>query len=303
MIRLTGRYLSILKTLHLLFVTSFAGGLTVCLVILGSKAAGGTEIGLDQADVMIYHINASLVYYSLFGLTITAIIYGLYTNWGILKHRWIIIKWFLLFIVAGIYIAAFKPSINGIAALSSGSQNAGETINLYHELIRKSIVNNILIVSLLFIIFFISTLKPFGRRSSDFLAENKIARVSIISIIILSAGFSVMGWMNLNRLRTMPISSPDLSTIGDGIYKGEYSDGGGVFRVEVEIENHKISKLDLETDRNSKYVDYARPVTIRVIEEQTLTVDAITGATTTSKCILKAVEEALNKAETGNSSD
>jgi uncharacterized protein with FMN-binding domain len=303
MIKLKGSYLAILKALHLLFVASFVGGLIVCLVILGSKTAGEIVIGPDESDIMIYRINSSLVYYSLFGLTITAIIYGLYTHWGILKHRWIIIKWFLLFIVAGIYIATFKPSINGIAALSSGSQNTGEIMNLYHELIRKSIVNNILILSFLVIIFFISTLKPFGRRSSDLLAENRIARVSIISVVILSAGFFVLGWMNLNRLRTMSISSPDLSTIGDGIYNGEFSDGGGVFQVEVEIDNHRISNLDLETDRNSKYVDYARPVITRVIEQQTLNVDAVTGATTTSKCILKAVEEALNNADTINSAN
>lgn len=292
--KLKGSWLSILKTLHLLFVTSFFGGLAASLVILGTGAAGGIDAGPKESYIMLYRINTLVVYYSLFGLTLTAIIYGLYSKWGILKHRWIIIKWLLLFVIAGIYIVAYKPSISGIAALSSGGQIDRETINLFTDLFRKSIVTSVLILSLLLIIFFISTLKPFGSRRSDFLADNKIARISIISLIVLSAGFFIMGWINLNRLRTMPIESPDLSTISDSIYKGSLSDGGGVYSVEVEIDNHRISKINLETDRDSKYVDYARPVINRVIEEQTLTVDAITGATTTSKCILKAVEEALN---------
>lgn len=292
--KLKGTYLSILKALHLLFVTSFFGGLAASLVILGSGAAGGIGAGPDESYIMIYRINTLVVYYSLFGLTITAIIYGLFTNWGILKHRWIIIKWLLLFVIAAIYIIAYKPSISGIAALSSGGQFSGETINLFTDLFQRSIVTSVLILSLLLIIFFISTLKPFGSRSSDFLADNKIARISIVALIILSAGFFIMGWVNLNRLRTMPVRSPDLSTINDGIYKGSFSDGGGIYSVEVEIDNHSISKLNFETDRNSKYVNYARPVINRVIEEQTLSVDAITGATTTSKCILKAVEEALD---------
>jgi uncharacterized protein with FMN-binding domain len=93
----------------------------------------------------------------------------------------------------------------------------------------------------------------------------------------------------------MPIDSPDLSNLSDGIYKGEFSDGGGIYNVYVEINNHKILNIILETDQDSRYVDYARPVTGRIIEEQTLLVDAVTGATTTSKCIIKAVEEALKK--------
>ncbi len=45
----------------------------------------------------------------------------------------------------------------------------------------------------------------------------------------------------------------------------------------------KESTAREETYRNSKYVDDARPVINRIIEEQALTVDAITGTTTTSK--------------------
>ncbi len=166
------------------------------------------------------------MYYNLLGLTITAIIYGLYTNWGILKHRWMIIKWLLLFVIAGNYLVVYKPSINGIPALSSGGQNGGETMRLYKELIRRTIVNNMLILPLLLIIFFISTLKPFGQRSSDFLADNQIARISLISLIVLSTVFFIVGWVNLNRLRMMSFSNQHLSTICDGIYKGEYSEGG-----------------------------------------------------------------------------
>lgn len=302
MIRLKGRYLSLLKTLHLLFMTSFFGGLTASLVILVSKPPAGLDLSLAGADIMLYRINTYIVYFSFFGLTITAILYGYLSNWGISRHRWIIIKWILLFVIAGVYIVAFKPSINGIAALSSGGQASGEETALYEALVRKSVLNNVVLVCLLVIIFFISTLKPFGRRNSDFLAENRIARISLIAVIILSTGFFILGWMNVNRLRTLPIGNPDLSMKPDGVYHGEFSDGSGVYHVNVEIEHHRISNVTLETDRNSEYVHYARPVIARVLKAQSLKVDAITGATTTSKCILKAVEEALKNDEIGSPS-
>jgi uncharacterized protein with FMN-binding domain len=298
--KLSGNSLAILKTVHLLFIVLFFGGLAVILVILGLKSSGSLILSSAEADLIIYRLNGNLIYYSLLGLTATALIYGLFTNWGILRHRWITIKWILLFVIAGIYIIVFSPSINGIVSLSSGGLNSGEAGNLYEALLRKTIFYNIMLVSILLIIFFISTIKPFGRRSSDILSENRIARISIFALLILSAGFGIMGSLNLNRLRSMEINNPDLTKISDGIYKGEFNDGAGIYSVEVTVSNHRISQVTLETERKSVYVNYARPVTDRIVEKQNTLVDAITGATTTSKCIMKAAENALKKAGTGD---
>jgi uncharacterized protein with FMN-binding domain len=237
-----------------------------------------------------------MVYYSLLGLATTSIVYGLFTNWGILRYRWIIIKWLLLFTLAGVYIVVYSPCINGIVSLSSGGMNSDDAKVVYERLLQKSFYSNIILLSILIIMFFISTIKPFGKRNSDFLSENRIAWISLLIIVILSVGFLFMGSANLNRLRTMKINSPDLSSLNDGIYTGEFNDGGGTYFVEIEIKNHIISHLNLRTSRRSSYVDYARPVIGRIVEKQTLTVDAITGATTTSKCIMKAAENALKGA-------
>jgi uncharacterized protein with FMN-binding domain len=298
--KLIGNSLTILKTVHLLCIVLFFGGLAAILVILGLKLSGNLILSSAEADFIIYQLNGNLIYYSFIGLTTTAIIYGLFTNWGILRHRWIIIKWVLLFTIAGIYIIAFSPSINGIVSLSSGGLNSGETENLYEALVRKSIFYNIILISILLIIFFISTMKPFGRRSSDILSENKTARISILALLLLSLGFSIMGSLNLNRLRSMEIHNLDLTNTDDGIYKGEFNDGAGIYTVEVEVNNHRISKVKMETERKSVYVNYARPITDRIVKQQTVNVDAITGATTTSKCIMKAAENALKNKGKGD---
>jgi uncharacterized protein with FMN-binding domain len=271
----------------------FFGGLAVLFVILELKLSDSLVLSTAEVDLIIYRLNGNLIYYSFLGLTTTAIIYGLFTNWGILRHRWIIIKWVLLFTIAGIYIIVFSPSINGIVSLSNGGLNSGEARNLYEALLRKSISSNIILTSILLIIFFISTLKPFGRRASDILSENKIVRISILVFLGLSVGFGIMGSMNLNRLRSMKINSPDLMNINDGFHKGEFNDGVGIYTVEVDVSNHQISRVTMETERKSVYVNYARPITDRIVKNQTVNVDAITGATTTSKCIMKAAENAL----------
>lgn len=291
--KLTGSSVTILKTLHLLFITLYFGGLFASLIILRLHITGSLNLSGSNPDLILFRIDSFMVYFSLLGLAATSIVYGLFTNWGILKYRWIIIKWLLLFTLAGVYIVVYSPCINGIVSLSSGGMNSVDANVIYEGLLQKSFYSNIILISILIIIFFISTIKPFGKRNSDFLSENRIAWISILIIVILSVGFLFMGSANLNRLRTMDIISPDLSALNDGIYTGEFNDGGGTYFVEIEINNHVISHMNLETSRKSSYVDYARPVIGRIIEKQTLTVDAVTGATTTSKCIMKAAENAL----------
>ena len=296
--KLTGSSLTILKTLHLLFITLCSGGLFASLVILRLQITGSLNLAGSNAELILFRIDGFMVYTSLMGLATTSIIYGLFTNWGILKYRWIIIKWLLLFAMAGVYIVVYSPCINGLVSLSSGGISSGDAKEAYDTLLQKSFSSNIILLSILIIIFFISTLKPFGKSNSDFLSENRIARISLLVIIILSVGFGILGTINLNRLRMMEISNPDLLTIDDGRYIGDFNDGGGVYTVEVVIRNHEISDLTLKSERKSVYVSYARPVTGRIIQNQTLGVDVITGATTTSKCIMKAAENALKGAAT-----
>ncbi len=293
MTKLKGTSLDILKTVHLLFIGVFFGGLTAILVIISLKIFDGLTFRTFEADIIMYRINRYLVYYSLLGITTTAIVYGLYTKWGILRHRWIIIKWVLLFALAGTYIFAFSPAVNGLASLSSGGPIDGDTGKMYDTLVRKSLLSNFILLSFLLIIFFISTIKPFGRRRTDLFSENKIARISIVTLILLSIVMGLVGWINLNRLRAMKINNPNLLYINDGIYKGKFSDGAGAYIVEIEIVNHRMSQINLKSDRKSKYLDYAKPILGKIIEKQTFLLDGITGATTTSKCILKAAENAL----------
>ena len=291
--KLTGSSLSVLKTIHLLIIGLFYGGLTANLLILIAILARGTPYDPASSSIIIFRLNDSLVYYSFLGLTATAVIYALFTGWGILRHRWIIIKWLLLFAIAAIYIIAYSPAVNGIASLSNGGIDSPETEILFSGLLQKSLINNVIIIVLLLFVFFISTLKPFGRRNSDLLTENKIARISVIALLVVSAIFLLMGSINLNRLRSMKIHNYDLMAIKDGIYTGEFNDGGGLYIVEVKITGHRISEVKLTTERESVYIEYARPVTKRIMVNQTPDVDAITGATTTSKCIMKAAENAL----------
>jgi uncharacterized protein with FMN-binding domain len=67
--------------------------------------------------------------------------------------------------------------------------------------------------------------------------------------------------------------------------------------VKVEVFDGRITDIAEIGGRHSVYVDYAQGVFSKIIRDQTANTDAITGATTTSKAYMKAVEDALSKAK------
>lgn len=294
--KLSGNYLKILKTFHVGFIAVTFGGIIALEVILFLKLSNQSMTFTNDLDYIIYKLNNGIIYYSFLGIVATTIIYGLFTSWGLLRFYWIIIKWILLFVFVILFIIFFSPSINALTSLSDSGMQLGTGRKEYINLLNNSFQLNLMLILILTTIFFISTIKPFGKRKSDLLSDNRIARISILCLVIISVASGVFGSINLNRLRNMKIQNPDIKNYADGIYKGEFIGGGGTFSADVEINNHKIKNIQINATRDSKYVRFAEPVIQRIIKAQDVNVDAITGATTTSKCIMKSVENAFKEA-------
>ena len=80
----------------------------------------------------------------------------------------------------------------------------------------------------------------------------------------------------------------------DGVYEGECS----FVRVRVAIKDGNISDVKIlrHGGGGKKYADMINPLTDKVVQEQSTNIDAITGATVSSKNFKKAVDNALKKA-------
>jgi len=88
----------------------------------------------------------------------------------------------------------------------------------------------------------------------------------------------------------------DESRLKDGIYQGESSKGPNSVRVEVEIINHKIQKVNVLKNTGWKSPRAVPVIPNRIVEEQSTKVDAVSGATNSSNVIMNAVQDALEKA-------
>lgn len=111
--------------------------------------------------------------------------------------------------------------------------------------------------------------------------------------ILLAVGLTAMGQV-VKRAKGLPVSSPSLSTVADGLYLGEYVIEPVQVKVLVEVAGGKLQSVEILSHVNG-LGKAAEALAKTMVEKQSLEVDAVAGATVSSKCIVKAVEAALSK--------
>lgn len=117
----------------------------------------------------------------------------------------------------------------------------------------------------------------------------------VVLILIVSVGGMTLWALNYHKkLKAAPLTDVDLSKVKDGTYQGSWDIKMWTSPVEVAVENHKISSIKITRNQYSM-PESENELLKRVIDKQSLHVDAIAGATITTKAILKSTEAALEK--------
>ena len=87
---------------------------------------------------------------------------------------------------------------------------------------------------------------------------------------------------------------PDLSAKADGVYTGGYDGGLVKATVSVTLAAGRIASIRILKHDCSPIGKKGEAVVDRVVQRQTLQVDVVSGATGSSKVLLKAIEAALS---------
>jgi uncharacterized protein with FMN-binding domain len=98
---------------------------------------------------------------------------------------------------------------------------------------------------------------------------------------------------DMEAVMLIEIEDVDLSTISDGVYLGSYKSVPIEVHVKVTITNHIITDIEI-TKHVTGQGQGAEIIIDDVINEQSLDVDLISGATYSSKIILLAIKDALS---------
>lgn len=122
--------------------------------------------------------------------------------------------------------------------------------------------------------------------------------IGIVLVIILALGGIVIGAYHsikngMQDLADMEIRNVNLSEVKDGTYEGSCAVVPIAVEVKVTVKDHAITDIVLVKHDNGQGKP-AEILTQTVVEAQTLDVDVVSGATYSSKAILKAIENGLN---------
>lgn len=125
--------------------------------------------------------------------------------------------------------------------------------------------------------------------------KRKIILITLLVLLcILGLTWSIIKTNIVKQGEKIVISNVEIASIDDGIYTGEYTLLPVKVIVQVNIKNHKVHEIEILEHQNG-FGKKAEIISDYIIKEQKLDVDLVTGATVSSKVILKAIENALSK--------
>jgi uncharacterized protein with FMN-binding domain len=112
----------------------------------------------------------------------------------------------------------------------------------------------------------------------------------ILSICLIMIHFDLK---HQKEIKNLVIKDIDLNEIEDGEYSGSFSKYRWNINVKVKIKDHKITNINFfnNTDISD---NFKNKLINNVIEKQKVNIDTISGATVSTKALLKAIEDALD---------
>ncbi|MDO4492750.1 MAG: FMN-binding protein [Clostridia bacterium] len=116
---------------------------------------------------------------------------------------------------------------------------------------------------------------------------------AVLLLALIAGGFYLKSVAEYKaKVEAITFTSPDLAQLPDGTYEGSFDAGIVAARVHVFIEDHTIVRIDILEHKNGKGKP-AEAVIANMVGGQTTAVEAVAGATNSSKVLRKAVENAL----------
>lgn len=122
-----------------------------------------------------------------------------------------------------------------------------------------------------------------------------VLAVVVVVIAIAVVGFLVRYRKMAETVDGVQVEDVDLTTIEDGTYSGSFGDFLVHVEAKVKVDSQRIADVEIVEQRCGKGYEALETVD-RIIEAQSPKVDAISGATGSSKCIMIAVQNALASA-------
>jgi uncharacterized protein with FMN-binding domain len=127
----------------------------------------------------------------------------------------------------------------------------------------------------------------------------RTALIVVGIVVVVLGGLAAALWTaarpGMREVRALTVNPVDLSKVPDGTFQGTFTQGRFTFTVNVAMKDHKIAAILLSDPKQDNAV--VKAIIDRVIAEQKVNVDTVSGASLTTRAFTKAVELALEKTQ------
>lgn len=153
------------------------------------------------------------------------------------------------------------------------------------------------IIMVLFVILELASFLLRSRLKKKWILLHRIGAVGILICLVIHV---VLGFGSLNQYKEIisgiHVENINIAEIPDGTYVGECDAGYVYAKVEVTVKDGRMEDVKLLEHRTEKGKP-AEVIPAQMVEQQKVDVDAVSGATNSSKVMEEAVCNALNQAK------
>ena len=122
----------------------------------------------------------------------------------------------------------------------------------------------------------------------------KVLMWIVIVLVIIAGVAMIVMTRGMADVKKVELKGLNLSGLPDGTYRGHFDGARWTNTLEVTVASEKIT--DIKVVSPPLYVDddFSSKLISGVIEKQSLAIDVVSGASVTTKAMLKAIENAVS---------
>lgn len=162
--KLNAKGMKVLKTCHLLLVMIWVVGVIAMAILFLQRPKSGDELYMTLKIILF--IDWVLVIPGALLTVVVGIIYGIFTNWGFFKHRWIIVKWIVSIVVILVGTFYYSPLLEQSLEIADRTREAA----LHNPIVISNMTQTFICASIqgisITILVVISVFKPWKKKKA-----------------------------------------------------------------------------------------------------------------------------------------
>lgn len=162
--KLNAKGMKVLKTCHLLLVMIWVVGVIAMAILFLQRPKSGDELYMTLKIILF--IDWVLVIPGALLTVVVGIIYGIFTNWGFFKHRWIIVKWIVSIVVILVGTFYYSPLLEESLEIADRTREAA----LHNPIVISNMTQTFICASIqgisITILVVISVFKPWKKKKA-----------------------------------------------------------------------------------------------------------------------------------------